>query len=131
MRLRSRFAADTSADQGARFALLHCVRLDVRKHFVYNGCMIFSFADDETERFYTTGKSRRIPPDIHRRAAMRLTQLNAATRIEDLRLPPSNRLEALKHGRSGQWSIRINDQWRICFCFENGDAIDVEIVDSH
>jgi proteic killer suppression protein len=93
--------------------------------------MIFSFADDETERFYTTGKSRRIPPDIHRRAAMRLTQLNAATRIEDLRLPPSNRLEALKHGRSGQWSIRINDQWRICFCFENGDAIDVEIVDSH
>ena len=62
---------------------------------------------------------------------MRLTQLDAATRIEDLRLPPSNRLEALRHDRGGQWSIRINDQWRICFRFENGDAFDVEIVDYH
>ena len=60
-----------------------------------------------------------------------LTQLNAATRVEDLRLPPSNRLEALRHDRVGQWSIRINDQWRVCFRFENGDAFDVEIVDYH
>lgn len=62
---------------------------------------------------------------------MRLIQLNAAVRIEDLRLPPSNRLEALTHDRSGQWSIRINNQWRICFSFKNGDAFDVEIVDYH
>jgi proteic killer suppression protein len=93
--------------------------------------MIRSFADDETERFYTTGKSRRIPTEIHGRANMRLTQLNAVTRIEDLRLPPSNRLEALKHDRVGQWSIRINDQWRLCFRFEDGDAFDVEIADYH
>ena len=93
--------------------------------------MIRSFADDETEHFYTTGKSRRIPPTIRQRAAMRLTQLNAAAQVGDLRLPPSNRLEMLKHERNGQWSIRINDQWRICFRFENGDAFDVEIVDYH
>ncbi len=91
--------------------------------------MIRSFADAETERLYTTGRSRRLPADILRRAAMRLTQLNAATHLEDLRLPPSNRLEALKHDRRGKWSIRINDQWRVCFRFENGDAYDVEIVD--
>ena len=62
---------------------------------------------------------------------MRLTQLDAATRIEDLRLPPSNHLQTLEADRSGQWSIRINNQWRICFRFENGDAFDVEIVDYH
>ena len=93
--------------------------------------MIRSFAGDETERFYTTGKSRRLPMEIHKRANMRLTQLNAATRIDDLRMPPSNRLEALSHDRIGQWSIWINDQWRICFRFENGDAFDDVIVDYH
>ena len=62
---------------------------------------------------------------------MRLTQLNAATTINDLRFQPSNRLEALKHDRKGQWSIRINDQWRVCFRFERGDALDVEITDYH
>ena len=65
------------------------------------------------------------------RATMRLTQLNAATTISDLRFPPSNRLEALKHDRKGQWSIRINDQWRVCFRFERGHAFDVEITDYH
>ncbi len=93
--------------------------------------MIRSFASDETERFYTTGKSRRLPTEIHKRANMRLTQLNAVIRIYDLRMPPSNRLEALSHDRIGQWSIWINDQWRICFRFENGDAFDVVIVDYH
>jgi len=93
--------------------------------------MIQNFANAETEQFYTTGKSRRFPPDILKRAAMRLTQLNAATRIEDLRLPQSNRLESLASDRTGQWSIRINDQWRVCFRFENGDALDVAIVDYH
>lgn len=62
---------------------------------------------------------------------MRLTQLDAVTRVDDLRSPPSNRLEQLKGERKGQWSIRINDQWRICFRFANGDAFDVEIVDYH
>ena len=93
--------------------------------------MIRSFVDDETEHFYATGGSRRLPAEIHKRAAMRLTQLDAATRIDDLRLPPSNRLEALRHDRSGQWSIRINDQWRVCFRFDDGDALDVEIIDYH
>ena len=93
--------------------------------------MIQTFAATETESFFTTGKSRRLPPGILKRAAMRLMQLDSATRIEDLRLPPSNRLEALLHERAGQWSIRINDQWRLCFRFENGDAYDVEIADYH
>jgi toxin HigB-1 len=93
--------------------------------------MIQSFASSETERFFATGKSRRLPQDILKRAAMRLTQLDGATCLDDLRIPPSNRLEALAHDRKGQWSIRINDQWRICFRFEKGDAFDVEIVDYH
>jgi toxin HigB-1 len=93
--------------------------------------MIQSFAAVETEHFYQTGKSRKLPVAIYKRAAMRLTQLNAATRLEDMRLPPSNRLETLKGDRRGRWSICINDQWRICFRFENGDAFDVEIVDYH
>ena len=93
--------------------------------------MIRSFASAETERFFAAGKSRRLPPEIRARAAMRLTQLDAATTINDLRMPPSNRLEALKHDRKGQWSIRINDQWRVCFRFERGDAFEVEIADYH
>lgn len=93
--------------------------------------MIQTFANPETERFFATGKARRLPPDILKRAAMRLMQLDGVTRIEDLRLPPSNRLEPLVGDRAGQWSIRINDQWRVCFRFDNGDAYDVEIVDYH
>ena len=93
--------------------------------------VIQTLAAPETERFFATGKSRRLPPNIFKRAAMRLMQLDGATRIEDLRLPPSNRLEALVHDRAGQWSIRINEQWRVCFRFKNGDAFDVEIVDYH
>lgn len=93
--------------------------------------VIQSFADSETERLYTAGKSRHMPTEIRKRAAMRLLQLNAATRIQDLRLPPSNRLEQLHGDRAGQWSVRINDQWRVCFRFKNGDAFDVEIVDYH
>lgn len=93
--------------------------------------MIRSFADAETERFYASGKSRRLPTEIRARAARRLTQQNAATCLEDLRLPPSNQLEALKGNRKGQSSIRINDRWRICFRFKKADAFDVEIVDYH
>lgn len=93
--------------------------------------MIRSFASTETERFFVTGKSHRLPTEILKRAAMRLTQLGAATSIEDLRFPPSNRLEALKGDRKGRWSVRINDQWRVGFRFADGDAFDVEIADYH
>lgn len=93
--------------------------------------MIQSFANSETENFFTTGKSRRLSSEILKRAAMRLNQLHAATDLNDLRLPPSNHLEALSGDRDGQWSIRINQKWRVCFVFKSGDAFDVEIVDYH
>ena len=93
--------------------------------------MIESFASDETQRLFATGASRRLPPDILKRAVMRLTQLDAAVDVDDLRMPPSNRLEALSGDRAGTWSIRINDRWRLCFRFERGNAFDVEIVDYH
>lgn len=93
--------------------------------------MIQSFADSETKKFFETGKSRRFPPDIRKRSKMRLIQLNAATVLEDLRIPPSNHLEALTGKRKGQWSIRINEQWRICFSWKDGDAYDVAIIDYH
>jgi proteic killer suppression protein len=93
--------------------------------------MIRTFADTETERFFTTGKSRHFPPNVLKRAVRRLTQLDAVMVLNDLRMPPSNRLEALAGDRIGQWSIRINDQWRICFRFESGEAYDVEIIDYH
>ena len=74
---------------------------------------------------------RRLPRDMQQRAFMKLNAIDAATRLDDLRLPPSNRLEALKGSRKGQHSIRINDQWRICFVWRSGDAEQVEIVDYH
>ena len=101
------------------------------KQFVYDGHVIKNFVHTETERLFLTGKSRRLPPDILRRALMRLTQLHAAIVVDDLRMPPSNRLEALGGDRAGQWSIRINDQWRVCFRFEAGHALNVEITDYH
>lgn len=91
--------------------------------------MIQSFADKETEALFRTGKSRRLPPDILRRAILRLNQLEHVLSVEELRFPPSNRLEALHGDREGQWSIRINDQWRVCFRFADGDVLDVSITD--
>src|ERR1700746_1293768 len=79
---------------------------------LFTSHMIRSFADADTKRFFATGKARKLPRDLLRRAAMRLQQLDAARTIADLRLPPSNRLEALKGNRAGQHAIRINDQWR-------------------
>ena len=93
--------------------------------------MIRSFADKETERLFAAQQSRRLPQDIRTRALAQLNRLDGATSVEDLRIPPSNRLELLKGDRAGQWSIRINQQWRLCFHFEAGDAFDVEIVDYH
>ncbi|MDF2867109.1 MAG: plasmid maintenance system killer [Gammaproteobacteria bacterium] len=75
--------------------------------------------------------SRKLPHDIHQRAYRKLLMLNNAASIEDLRLPPSNHLEKLSGNREGQYSIRINGQWRICFVWQGNDAYDVEIVDYH
>jgi proteic killer suppression protein len=93
--------------------------------------VIENFANPDAERLFLTGKSRRFPPDILKRALMRLSQLHAATDVEDLRLPPSNRLESLGGDRKNQWSVRVNNQWRVCFRFEDSNAYDVDIVDYH
>ncbi|MGR6465641.1 type II toxin-antitoxin system RelE/ParE family toxin [Rhizobium sp. PAMB 3182] len=93
--------------------------------------MIRSFKDKQTERLFLSGRSKRLPGDILERAQRKLTSLNAAKVVDDLRVPPSNRLERLRGDRDGQFSIRINDQWRICFRYADGDAHDVEICDYH
>ena len=93
--------------------------------------MILSFGCKETERIWQGRSSRKFPADIQDRALRKLRQLDASQTADDLKNPPGNRLEALKGGRAGQMSIRINDQWRICFRFVDGDAHDVEIVDYH
>jgi proteic killer suppression protein len=93
--------------------------------------MIKTFADKETQNLYVQGKSKRIPPDLIRRAIRRLEYIHLATTLNDLKVPPSNRLHALKDKREGQNSISINDQWRICFRFVDGDAYDVEVTDYH
>jgi proteic killer suppression protein len=93
--------------------------------------MIRTFADKQTEAFWVTGKIRRLPPDIARRALRKLSALDAAADVEVLRVPPGNRLHPLEGDRSGQHSISLNDQWRVCFRFEDGDAYDVEICDYH
>jgi toxin HigB-1 len=93
--------------------------------------MIKTFANKETHQLYVKGKSKRLPPDLVRRAIRRLEYINLATNINDLKVPPSNRLHILKGDREGQYSISINDQWRICFLFVDGDAYDVEITDYH
>ncbi|MBP7633288.1 type II toxin-antitoxin system RelE/ParE family toxin [Candidatus Ozemobacteraceae bacterium] len=93
--------------------------------------MILSFCSKETELIFNRGRSKRIPPEIHRVALRKLLQLHAAVSLDNLKIPPGNRLEELKGSRKGQHSIRINDQWRICFRWSSGNALDVEIVDYH
>lgn len=93
--------------------------------------MIKTFADKRTEQFWITGKLRGLPPDIARRALRKLTSLDAAPRAETLREPPGNRLHLVGGDRSGQYAIAVNDQWRICFRFEDSDAYDVELCDYH
>ncbi len=97
----------------------------------YNALMIKTFANKETQQLYIKGKSKHVPSDLIRRAVRRLEYINLAKKIEDLRVPPSNRLHALKGNREGQFSISINNQWRICFRYIDGDAYDVEIADYH
>ena len=93
--------------------------------------MIRSFACRETSKVWDGESSRKFPGDIQDRALRKLRQLDAAQTLDDLRNPPGNRLEALKGNRKGQMSLRINEKWRICFAWNDGDAEDVEIVDYH
>ncbi|MEN8218818.1 MAG: type II toxin-antitoxin system RelE/ParE family toxin [Pseudomonadota bacterium] len=93
--------------------------------------MIKTFKCKETERLFNGQFSRRLPHDVQRMAARKLEILASATELESLRIPPSNHLEALSGNRLGQYSIRINKQWRLCFVWYDGDAFDVEIVDYH
>jgi len=93
--------------------------------------MIKTFSDKHTKDLFETGKSKRFKPDLLRRAIRRLEYIDLATCIDDLKTPPSNHLHSLKDDRSGQYAVSINDQWRICFRFFDGDAYDVEITDYH
>lgn len=93
--------------------------------------MISSFRDTETAKIWQGQRSRRLPQDIQQAARRKLRMLNNARTLDDLRIPPANRLESLRGNRAGQHSIRINDQWRICFTWSEGHATDVEIVDYH
>lgn len=93
--------------------------------------MIKGFADAETEKLWFGIRSRRLPPDIQQRALSKLQLIDAAVELSFLQLPPGNRLEALKGGGAGRYSIRINDQWRICFVWTGTDAEQVAVVDYH
>lgn len=105
--------------------------LDVYTENGYNGIVIKTFADRETEKVYHQQFSRKLPGDIQRIALRKLIMMDDATNINDLRVPPSNHLEQLHGDREGQHSIRINDKYRICFTVKDNDLYDVEIVDYH
>jgi len=93
--------------------------------------VIHSFKDAEAEKIFNRQRSRRLPPEIQQVALRKLRMLNRAVSLQDLRVPPANRLERLTGSRANQYSIRINDQWRICFEWLEGNAFNVEIVDYH
>lgn len=93
--------------------------------------MIRSFANKDTEALFNGQRVRRLPPDILIRALAMLRRIDGASLLSDLAIPPGNQLEALKRDRQGQHSVRINQQWRVCFVWRDGDAFDVEIVDYH
>lgn len=111
------------ANPAARMENCHVTR--------YAGCVIKTFADRHTHEIYTTGRSRRFAPDLARRARRKIEYVDLASRIDDLKVPPGNRLHRLGEDREGQYAIRINDQQRVCFRFVDGDAYDVEITDYH
>jgi proteic killer suppression protein len=93
--------------------------------------VIQSFRDKDTEKLFRRERSKAVPQDVQRVALRKLAQLDAAAGLQDLKVPPGNRLEALSGDRTGQFSIRINDQWRVCFVWKEGHAHEVEIVDYH
>lgn len=95
------------------------------------GFMIASFQDDETRKVWEGERSRKLPLQIQAVARRKLRMLNNARSVADLRVPPGNCLEPLKGSRNGQWSIRINDQWRVCFVWRDGNSERTEICDYH
>jgi len=105
--------------------------LDVHTRKVYNASMIKSFADKETEKVYNQLFSKKIPQGIQKIALRKLILIDNAQSLEDLKVPPANRLEQLIGDRVGQYSIRINDQFRICFYYKNNNFYEVQIVDYH
>lgn len=119
-------AADCLGDEEPRYDALRYITL----HVIVRR-MIKTFHGKETERIWQGLRSRRLPQDIQEVARRKLRMLNNARALSDLRIPPANRLERLRGERLGQHSIRINDQWRVCFVWRSGDAFDVEIVDYH
>lgn len=112
-------------------SLLFSLHIDKCHVTVYTLIVIKTFADRHTKELYDTGKSNRFPPEIWKRAVRKLEYLDLATCLNDLRVPPGNRLHELERDRKGQNSISINDQWRICFRFVDADTYDVEITDYH
>ena len=105
--------------------------LDNSDEMRYYRIMILSFKDKETELVYNGKFSKKLPYDIQRTALRKLIVLHYAVSLEDIKIPPGNKLEQLLGDRKGQYSIRINDRWRVCFTWENNNANDVEIVDYH
>jgi proteic killer suppression protein len=105
--------------------------VDIWRNAPYNNHVIKNFKDADTQRIYQRLFSKRLPPDIQQVALRKLRMINNAVSINDLRIPPANHLEKLSGDRAGFWSIRINDQWRICFEWQGTDAYHVEIVDYH
>lgn len=97
----------------------------------YTVIVIRSFRDKETEKIFNRQHSRKLPTNIQQIALRKLRMLNRSQSLQELRIPPANRLEKLSGDRAGQYSIRINEQWRICFTWRDADAYDVEIVDYH
>ena len=97
----------------------------------YYGSVIRSFRDKDTERLFAREPVKRWGLDVQRAGLRKLRMLDAATRVDDLRVPPGNRLEKLSGSRTGQWSIRVNDQWRLCFTWKDGEAHHVTMVDCH
>jgi proteic killer suppression protein len=93
--------------------------------------VIKTFADKRTADLFLTGAARGFPPDVARRAVRKLEYVDLAARLDDLRTPPGNRLHRLRADRDGQYAIAVNDQWRVCFVFVDGDAYDVEVCDYH
>lgn len=107
------------------------ITFDSSDAICYYFYMIKSFSSKETQKIWEGQFSKKLPPDIQRIARRKLRMLNNSRIINDLTVPPANNLEQLKGNRKGQYSIRINDQWRICFTWKNEDCHDVEIVDYH
>lgn len=114
-----------------------CFQQKGKKHIAYSNAsryykpMIKTFANKETAAAFQGLPVKRFPADIRVRMRSKLQQLHVSSLLEDLRIPPGNRLESLKGDRLGQYSIRVNDQWRICFIWQDGNAYDVEIIDYH